>query len=284
MLRCAPSLTRVPVGRHPDKNPDPRAKELFQKYANAYDVLSSAAMRDNYDYLLDHPYEFPMHFMRFSRAKYVPKSDLRFVLFLTVMILSAMQFYFLKSRYEMSIKQIKSSSRYQERLKQLLAEEFKVGVKKSGGSAKSKGLKGDKAEEAKQAAEEMLHEELISKLVQPPKYQDTLAWQIFVMPLTVYYSGQTNFSWFMRFKVKGEAYGPEEMAYLTYTALKIPEAEWNMMTEKEQQECLALELWDKANLKAYEAEQNSATSPKSAKQKREERQAKRRTGKFVMDD
>jgi hypothetical protein len=106
--------------------------------------------------------------------------------------------------------QIKSSSRYQERLKQLLAEEFKVGVKKSGGSAKSKGLKGDKAEEAKQAAEEMLHEELISKLVQPPKYQDTLAWQIFVMPLTVYYSGQTNFSWFMRFKVKGEAYGPEE--------------------------------------------------------------------------
>ena len=219
--------------------------------------------------------------------------------------------------------QIKSSSRYQERLKQLLAEEFKVGVKKSGGSAKSKGLKGDKAEEAKQAAEEMLHEELISKLVQPPKYQDTLAWQIFVMPLTVYYSGQTNFSWFMRFKVKGEAYGPEEastrarppplaqlvacalcshpslaperavptpfpllgqMAYLTYTALKIPEAEWNMMTEKEQQECLALELWDKANLKAYEAEQNSATSPKSAKQKREERQAKRRTGKFVMDD
>lgn len=69
MLRCAPSLTRVPVGRHPDKNPDPRAKELFQKYANAYDVLSSAAMRDNYDYLLDHPYEFPMHFMRFSRAK-----------------------------------------------------------------------------------------------------------------------------------------------------------------------------------------------------------------------
>ena len=26
---------------HPDKNPDPRAKTLFQKYANAYEVLSS---------------------------------------------------------------------------------------------------------------------------------------------------------------------------------------------------------------------------------------------------
>ena len=26
---------------HPDKNPDPRAKEIFQKYANAYEVLSN---------------------------------------------------------------------------------------------------------------------------------------------------------------------------------------------------------------------------------------------------
>ena len=48
-------------------------------------------MRENYDYLLDHPYEFPGHFMRFSRASYMPKSDLRFVILLTVLTLSAMQ-------------------------------------------------------------------------------------------------------------------------------------------------------------------------------------------------
>ena len=48
-------------------------------------------MRENYDYLLDHPYEFPGHFMRFSRASYMPKSDLRFVMLLTVLTLSAMQ-------------------------------------------------------------------------------------------------------------------------------------------------------------------------------------------------
>lgn len=30
---------------HPDKNPDPRAKDLFQKYANAYEVLSNAEVR-----------------------------------------------------------------------------------------------------------------------------------------------------------------------------------------------------------------------------------------------
>ena len=48
-------------------------------------------MRENYDYLLDHPYEFPGHFMRFSRASYMPKCDLRFVILLTVLTLSAMQ-------------------------------------------------------------------------------------------------------------------------------------------------------------------------------------------------
>ena len=46
----------------------PRAH--FDGYRNpSLQVLSSSEMRDNYDYLLDHPYEFPMHFMRFSRAK-----------------------------------------------------------------------------------------------------------------------------------------------------------------------------------------------------------------------
>ena len=48
-------------------------------------------MRENYDYLLDHPYEFPGHILRFSRASYMPKSDLRFVIVLTVLTLSAMQ-------------------------------------------------------------------------------------------------------------------------------------------------------------------------------------------------
>ena len=120
--------------------------------------------------------------------------------------------------------------------------------------------------------------------MQPPKYQDTLAWTVFVAPLQCYYSGQANFSWFMRFRVKGEEYGRPEKALLTQKALKMDALEWSDYSEAEQDEWMALELWDKANLKAYEAEQNSATSPKSAKQKREERQAKRRTGKFVMDD
>ena len=55
-------------------------------------------MRSNYDYLLAHPYEFPMFFMRYSKPKYMPKSDLRFVLVLTLVVISAMQYLFKKSQ------------------------------------------------------------------------------------------------------------------------------------------------------------------------------------------
>jgi len=263
---------------HPDKNPDPRAKSLFQKYANAYEVLSSPTMRENYDYLLDHPYEFPGHFMRFSRASYMPKSDLRFVMLLTVLILSAMQFYFLKSRYEIQIKEIKRSSQYQSELRKIMG----ASTKSSGGSAKGKGVKGDKAEEAKTQAEATLLEE-IAKECKEPQYQDTLAWKLFVLPLDFYYNGQANLSWFLKYTLLRGEYDAEAKAYLTCKALVMDDAEWKQYSEVEQAQLADLALWDKANLTAYEEGEGNQTVVKGAKQKREERAAKRRTGRFQMD-
>ena len=45
---------RLAAEWHPDKNPDPMAREKFQKFANAYSVLADTEMRANYDYLLEH--------------------------------------------------------------------------------------------------------------------------------------------------------------------------------------------------------------------------------------
>lgn len=59
-------------------------------------------------------------------------------------------------------------------------------------------------------------------------------------------------------------------------------AEWQSFSEAEQAQLNDLALWDKANLIAYE-EGESRAQVKGAKQKREERQAKRRTGRFQMD-
>ena len=45
---------------HPDKNPDPRAKTLFQKYANAYEVLSSPQVSGAHGLPLDAEYTPPL--------------------------------------------------------------------------------------------------------------------------------------------------------------------------------------------------------------------------------
>jgi hypothetical protein len=209
----------------------------------------------------------------------MPKSDLRFVMLLTVLILSAMQFYFLKSRYEIQIKEIKRSSQYQAELKKLMESGLK---KSSGGSAKGKSAKGDKAEEAKLQAEATLLEE-IAKECKEPQYQDTLAWKLFVLPLDFYYNGQANLSWFLRYTLLRGEYDSEAQAYLTCKALGMDDAEWKQYSEAEQTQLTELALWDKANLLAYEEGEGNQTVVKGAKQKREERQAKRRTGRFQMD-
>ena len=77
---------RLAAEWHPDKNPDPMAREKFQKFANAYSVLADTEMRANYDYLLEHPMEFPMHFMRFGSGQYAPKTDPRVALALCVLL------------------------------------------------------------------------------------------------------------------------------------------------------------------------------------------------------
>jgi curved DNA-binding protein CbpA len=110
---------------HPDKNPDPRAKDLFQKYANAYEVLSSSEMRANYDYLLAHPYDFPMFFLRYSQQKYAPKTDLRMVLFMTLAAISTMQYLMKKGTYDTQLTSLKKVPDYKFRLKELLAESVK---------------------------------------------------------------------------------------------------------------------------------------------------------------
>lgn len=281
-MRCALSHSRSLDAR-------PRAAQLIRAAVPlCAQVLSSPEMRDNYDYLLDHPYEFPMHFMRFSRAKYVPKTDLRMVLIFTVLVLSTIQYFFLKSKYEISVKSIKASPGYQQQLKLLMAEEFKVGTKKStGGSAKTKGDKANKADEAKKAAEARLEEE-VAKQLQPPKYQDTLAWAVFVFPLTLYYSGGANLAWFVKYTVGRAAYDDEAKAYVTRKALEMPADEWAALSEAEQAELVSLELWVQENKAAYDEEEADAARAggrsKNAKQKQEERAKKKRSGKLVMDD
>eukprot|EP00325_Prymnesiales_sp_UTEX-LB-985_P008556 CAMPEP_0174699446 /NCGR_PEP_ID=MMETSP1094-20130205/4722_1 /TAXON_ID=156173 /ORGANISM="Chrysochromulina brevifilum, Strain UTEX LB 985" /LENGTH=367 /DNA_ID=CAMNT_0015896783 /DNA_START=13 /DNA_END=1116 /DNA_ORIENTATION=- len=256
---------------HPDKCPSGdigMCREQFPKYANAYEILSNSEMRKNYEFVLDNPYDFPGFYMKYHSYKYAPKSDLRTVVFLTIIFLSGMQFLFKKSQWEQQLTAIKkfSGTRYNERLKEMVA---KGAAKKSTGSAKVKGtaVKGEELEKRRKEAEAALEAELAAELPPAPRWTDTFIVDLFKLPLTCVKTAQ----WYL-------AGGAREPEYLTRKALGVSADEWATYAEEEIAELVEKELWLSENLTAYNDEMSAANRTplknRSSKEKRAVRQRK----------
>ena len=255
---------------HPDKcvsGDVQKCRELFPKYAAAYEILSNSEMRKNYDYVLENPYEFPSFYLTFSRPSYAPKTDLRFVFVFTILLAAAAQHYLKQQTYAMALAQVKKDPRfrYTERLKEIMNRTAASPKKATTNSAKSKGPKGEELEKKKKEAEAILNEELAQELPPAPTLADNVAVGMFKLPLTTTY----NLLWFL----KG---GMREPGYKTRKALGLSEAEWATVDEEEQAELVGKELWVSENLEAYEAEfTSSSPGKKSGKEKRMARQRKK---------
>ena len=262
---------RLAAEYHPDKCPSgdiEMCREVFPKYANAYEVLSNSEMRKNYDYVLANPYEFPGFYLRYSRPKYAPKSDLRFVLLMTVLGFAGVQYYIKKTIYEQDLERIKKDprARYQERLKEVMARSGNSSPSKLGSAKNKGGPKGEDLEKRKKEAMAILDAELASELPPPPSVADNIAVDLFKLPLTLTYTAL----WVL----KG---GMREPAYMTRKALGMSAAEWGDLADEEQEELVGQELWVADKLAAYQEEERRAAAQgeRSGKQKREARQRKR---------
>ena len=258
---------------HPDRCPGgdyAKCKEWFPRYANAYEVLSTPEMRKNYDYVLANPYEFPGFYMKYSRPRYAPKSDLRFVLVLTLLAATAVHYFLKHAIYEQALATVKKDPRmrYHERLKEILARQSAKSPKKT--------AKGDEADKRKKAAEAELALELAAEMPPPPVLADTIAVQVFKAPLTLVYT--------LLWALGG---GMREPEYMTRKALGLSAAEWESMDDAERQSFLQMELWVADKLAAYNEEiasDEKSGKVKSGKEKRAERQQKKGKGSFKMDD
>jgi len=278
---------------HPDKNPDPRAKELFPKYANAYEVLFNPEMRSNYDYLLAHPQEFPGFFMRYYKPTYMPKSDVRLVTVLTMIFLSTIQYLFKKSTYENQLGAMKRDPKYKDRLKQLMNETSTTpdakkqlkGFRGDAGTTKGKKVtpKAEALEELKAQAEAKLDGQLQQegKIPSPPLLADTVAVAFFKLPLTLTYAIFFHGGWFVSHTLLGKDFSDDEKSYLTRRALGCTEAEWNTYDDAEAADLLGRELWVSDNLAAWDAE--IAAANKGASKSNKEIRAARQKKKGIVD-
>lgn len=303
LLGVTPESGPIPIKRayrrlaaewHPDKCASgdiAKCREVFPKYANAYEVLSNSEMRKNYDYVLANPYEFPGFYLRYSRPKYAPKSDLRTVLVLTLLAAAGVQYLIKHSMYEQALAAVKKDPRmrYNERVKEIMTRMEKSstpkklpsgGARGDAGSTKHNKTKAEEAEKKRKAAEEQLELELASELPPPPSFYDNIAVDAFKAPLTLTYS--------VLWVIGG---GMREPGYRTRKALGMSAAEWADVDEAEQAELVGRELWISENLEAYEEEIAAADAkgkgPKSGKEKREQRARKkqlRNPSTMVIED
>ena len=257
---------------HPDKcaSGDVEVcKEKFPKYANAYEILTNSEMRANYDYVMDNPHEFPGFWIKYPRFKFAPQSDLRLVLLMTILGFGGVQYYIKKARYEQDIESLKRDprSRYQERLKEVLAKSGSSSPSKSAKHNKTGGKdKSDELEKKKKEAMALLDAEIAEELPPPPSIADNIAVDVFKLPVTTL--------GLVLWVVSGGMSAPD---YKTRKALGMSASEWADLGEESQKEFLEMELWVADNLAAYEEEERraAAAGEKTGKQKREARQRKR---------
>jgi len=216
-------------------------------------------MRKNYDYLLDHPIEFPMHYMRFGSGSYAPKTDARIALALCIVLISLMQYVYQKQRRDNLIRAVKTTRQYQTQLKMMIDEmalaeapsskssSSSGKARQAPGSAKAGKKGGSGSEELKAAAEAALLEEMSVEFGDPPSVQNTL---LFSVGSTARYLYQV---------LTGEP------TTATRRALALSAFDWSRMSEEDKAELVGKELWKKENLEAYLGETGAVAKPKKGK-------------------
>ena len=222
-------------------------------------------------------YEFPGFYLKYSRPKYAPKSDLRFVFVITLLAAAGVQYFLKRATYEQALTAVKKDprARYNERLKEIMARQASgtspkkptSGGRGDAGSTKNeKKLKPEELEKKKKAAEALLAEELAGELPPPPLLADNIAVSLFKLPLTCTYT--------LLWALSG---GMREPAYMTRKALGLSASEWAALDEAEAEELVGLELWVAEKMEAYEAELNEAerSRSKTGKEKRDARLRKK---------
>lgn len=243
---------------HPDMHKGSEAKaeasKRFLVIASAYEVLKDEESRKEYDYMLDNPEEVYRHYYNYFRRQYAPKVDIRIVLFVTISLISAFQYYGGHSKYKEAIDYFVTVPKY--RLKAQEIAESDGLIKRNQKIAKGKTKQQVREEEElilRKIIEERMH---ITGGHSKPSYKDILWIQMALFPyylvqLIIFY-----LRWFYKFSIKKEEYGTEEKEYLIRRYMKLNQAQWDTLDEDLREEYLEQELWIKDNFKVWKEEKD----------------------------
>eukprot|EP00742_Colponemidia_sp_Colp-10_P008384 GILJ01009080.1.p1 GENE.GILJ01009080.1~~GILJ01009080.1.p1 ORF type:complete len:323 (-),score=35.85 GILJ01009080.1:125-1093(-) len=245
---------------HPDKNKDARAVSVFRDVARAYEVLSDQALREAYDYFLDHPNEHMSYqYMRYYQAAYAPKSDWRVVLLTVITLVSLGQYLHQSYLHKQALRYIRSMPQFKNAA---LLKAQELGRLDASYADKSKKERDLAVEEALLSENGGIVE--ISGGYGKASVTRVLAFKLLLLPFRVLLRLWQAARWFVKFTILKQPYGPDEKVQLTYYRLGLSKARWDHLEESQRQDLLDRNLWDPSNYDAYVREMEEDRREKMA--------------------
>lgn len=221
--------------------------------------------------MLDNPDEYYSHYYRYYRRRMAPKVDVRLVIFVTITLVSIIQYYSLWQRYDSAIKYFMTVPKYRIKAMEILTEQERTnsGAKNGKPKSKAKVSKSELKEEQERKIRQIIEEKMdIKGAYAKPKISDLLWIQIIILPYTivkyVYWYG----NWIWRFTILRQPYGDEEKLYLIRRYMKIGQYQFDGLEDHEKQNYLDMELWIKENFDEWKAEQEEELKAKLAESAR----------------
>ncbi|XP_031625550.1 dnaJ homolog subfamily C member 25 homolog [Contarinia nasturtii] len=273
------SYRRLAKKTHPDLFRDEvqkkEAETNFKLLATAYEILRDEEARKDYNYMLDNPDEYYSHYYRYYRRRMAPKVDVRVVIFVTITLISIVQYYSLWQRYDSAIKYFMTVPKYRIKAQEIAAEQQRQeeaansGGKNGRPKSRAKVSKAELKEEQERRIRQIIEEKMdIKGAYAKPKISDLLWVQLIILPYTiikyVYWYG----NWIWRFTILRQPYGDEEKLYLIRRYMKLGQYQFDGLEEHERQDYLDMELWIKENFDEWKAEQEEELKAKLAESAR----------------
>lgn len=245
----ARSYRQLAKKHHPDLHRGPEAKsiaeEQFKAVATAYEILKDDESRTDYDYMLDNPDEYYAHYYRYYRRRVAPKVDVRIVIFVTISIISIIQYYSAWQRYETAIKYFMTVPKYRNRALDIAQEQgfLQDTQKRVRGKSKT-----EQKEEQEQIVRMVIEEKMdIKGAYAKPTLYDILWIQLVIFPYTLAKYICWYISWIWRHTVLKQPFSEEEKLYIIRKNMRMGQHQFDAVEDDEKNEYLKLELWIREN-------------------------------------
>lgn len=255
---------------HPDLHRTDEAKKKaevqFKLIATAYEILKDDESRIDYDYLLDNPDAYYAHYYRYYRRRVAPKVDVRIVIIVTLTIISIIQYYSGGQRYDSAIKYFATVPKYRNKALEIAKNEIDEKISRKGKNRLSKQQQKDEIETIirRVVAEKMDVKGAYAK----PSILDVLWVQIFMFPCALASWLCWKVNWYWKFNICKQPYGREQKLYLIRRYMKMGKHQFDAQEDKQIEEYLHLQLWQKDKFDIWKLEQEEVMKKKLAENPR----------------